>query len=272
MLGATPGRDEHLHHKHSGYNPFRQATFETMRHVGVDGCKSGWLAITRSAAGLEFRLLSKIDELERTYSGAERVFIDIPIGLPWPDAPIRPCDRLARKILGRPRKSSVFPVPCREALAADDIEEARRVNETHIGRSIGAQTWGISPKIAEVDSFLLGGGAVARRVREIHPEICFWSLAGRNPMAHSKTTPEGRAERLRILQSYEPDISALLGQVLSQTLRKEVEADDVLDAAVAFVTAEAVHGELDSLCGSPSHDPAGLPIEMLYLRNWKEVA
>lgn len=141
-----------------------------------------------------------------------------------------------------------------------------------IGRSVGAQTWGISPKIAEVDRFLRADGARGRIVREIHPEVCFWALAGRNPMKHSKTTVEGHAERLRILQCYEPRISLLLSDVLSKTLRKDVQADDVLDAVVAFVTAEARDGELDSLVGVPSHDPAGLPIEMLYLRTWGDVA
>jgi predicted RNase H-like nuclease len=55
-------------------------------------------------------------------------------------------------------------------------------------------------------------------------------------------------------------------KALSATPRKCLSPDDVLDAVVAFVTAEARHGELASLAGTPSHDPAGLPIEMLFLR------
>lgn len=66
-------------------------------------------------------------------------------------------------------------------------------------------------------------------------------------------------------------MSTFLDDVLSKTLRKKVQADDVLDAAVAFVTAEASRGKLTSLTGEPSHDPRGLPIEMLYLRVWDEV-
>jgi predicted RNase H-like nuclease len=243
-----------------------------MRHIGVDGCKSGWLAVTRNGAGLEYRLLSDIDDLASTFSEAERILVDIPIGLPWADAPIRPCDRLARDILGKPRKSSVFPVPCREALAANDLYAAQRINKTHIGRSVGAQTWGISPKIAEVDRFLRSEGAQPRRIREIHPEVCFWALAGRKPMRHSKKKAEGRAERMSVLQHYEPGVSLLLSDILSRTLRKDVQPDDVLDAVVAFVTAEARDGALTSLAGAPSHDLAGLPIEMLYLRTWAEVA
>lgn len=53
---------------------------------------------------------------------------------------------------------------------------------------------------------------------------------------------------------------------LSNTLRKDLQPDDVLDAAVAFVTTEARTGELTTLVGVPSRDRAGLPIEMLYLK------
>ncbi len=91
-------------------------------------------------------------------------------------------------------------------------------------------------------------------------------------MKHSKKTTEGRKERLSVLQRYEPGISDLLDEILSKTLRKDVQADDVLDACVAFVTAEARKGELVSLAGVPSHDAAGLPMEMLYLKIWDEVA
>lgn len=243
-----------------------------MRHVGVDGCKAGWLAVTRHAAGLRYCLLSKIGELACEFPEAERMLIDIPIGLPCTDAPVRPCDRLARQILGKRRKSSVFAVPCREALAARTLDAARKINKARIGRSLGAQTWGISPKIAEVDRFLLAEHGGRLNIRETHPEVCFWALAGRRPMRHSKTTVEGHVERLHVLQCYEPRVSLLLSDVLSKTMRKDVLADDVLDAAVAFVTAEARDGELALLAGTPSHDPAGLPIEMLYLRNWEEVA
>jgi predicted RNase H-like nuclease len=68
-----------------------------------------------------------------------------------------------------------------------------------------------------------------------------------------------------VLQRYEPAVEPLLKNVLSSTLRKDVQPDDVLDAAVALVTAESRMGALASLVGIPSHDQAGLSIEMLYL-------
>lgn len=47
--------------------------------------------------------------------------IDIPIGLP-PDRP-RHCDITARALLG-PRRSSVFPAPVRNVIAADSFDLA----------------------------------------------------------------------------------------------------------------------------------------------------
>ncbi len=242
------------------------------QHVGVDGCKAGWFAVTRNSEGLAWQLFPAINDLVSAFLGAERIFIDVPIGLPWADAPIRPCDRLAREVLGRPRKSSVFPVPCREALDADGVKAARKINRAHIGRSVSAQTCGISPKISEVDRLLSSIREQRHGIHEIHPAVCFWALADRSPMKYSKTSVEGREERLRVLQRFEPGVSVLLDDVRSKTLRKNVQTDDVLDATVAFITAEASQEELASLAGKSSHDPAGLPMEMLYLRIWDDVA
>ncbi len=246
--------------------------YEIMKHVGVDGCKAGWFAVTRNGESLEWLVFSTINELVTAFSTANRILIDIPIGLPWADAPIRPCDRLARQILGRPRRSSVFPVPTREALAADGIVAARKINRKIVGRSVSAQTWSISPKINEVDKLLLNFHGKARLIREVHPEVCFWALNDRKPMKYRKTSVEGRNERLHILQQYEPSVTALLEDALSRTLRKQVKADDILDAFVAFVTAEARRGEMASLSDEPLHDAHGLPMEMIYLKIWNNFA
>jgi predicted RNase H-like nuclease len=243
-----------------------------MRHVGVDGCKGGWLAVTRHRAGLQHGVFTSICDLVKAFPEADQVLIDVPIGLAWADVPIRPCDRLARKILGKSRRSSVFPVPCREALAASNLASARKINKDYIGRSLGKQTWSISHKIAEIDRFLLADGGHRLTIREVHPEVCFWALTDRKPMTYKKSTHEGREERLCVLRRYEPCASAFLGHVLSETLRQHVQADDVLDATAALITSEATSGKLASLCGDPSHDLAGLPMEMLYLKTWEEVA
>ncbi|HTS10413.1 MAG TPA: DUF429 domain-containing protein [Candidatus Eisenbacteria bacterium] len=234
-------------------------------HIGVDGCKAGWIAVTRGRDRLDYAVCASLRELISTFPRAERVVLDIPIGLPWKGAEIRPCDHLARSVLGSPRKSSVFPVPCREAAHAQSADQARALNLLVLERSLTAQTLSICRKIAEVDSLLRDPSGNGSHMREIHPEVCFWALAGFKPMRHRKTTNAGRRERLDVLERHEPGARALLTRILAERPRKQVKADDVLDALAAFVTAEARVGRLMRLVGEPSNDQAGLPMEMLYV-------
>jgi predicted RNase H-like nuclease len=214
---------------------------------------------------LKHEVFSHIHDLIEAFADADRVFIDIPIGLPWREVPVRPCDQQARDVLGNPRKSSVFPVPCREALVARGLDDARATNRSHIGRSLSEQSWGISAKIAQVDELLLSELPGRLPIREVHPEVCFWAFAGRRAMQHKKSTQEGREERLATMTPHEPRIRSFLDKVLQASRRHDVQADDILDAAVALLTAEARHGKLASLTGIPTHDLAGLPMEMVFL-------
>jgi predicted RNase H-like nuclease len=234
-----------------------------MIYVGVDGCPAGWITVRRVGADLDYGVFATIADVMAANSLAQRVLIDIPIGLPCAQAPFRECDRRARQLLGRGRRSSVFPVPSRSALQVTDIWEARRVNQTEVGRSLTAQTWAIAPKIAEVDAYLSEHPSAP--LREVHPEVCFWALASKRPMFHRKSTRDGHEERLRVLEKIEPDIRSFTQFVLNRTLRKDVAADDVLDAAVAFVTAEARHGCLVSVVPDIPVDEVGRPMEMVYL-------
>ena len=134
---------------------------------------------------------------------SDRIFVDIPIGLP--DGPEgRRCDTEARGRLRAPRASSVFPVPVRTALFAATYEEASRVNREASGKGLTRQTFAILRKIREVDQ-LLGRSEKARRiVREIHPEICFWALAGGSPMGHSKKKGAGFDRKACVAEGLPP--------------------------------------------------------------------
>ena len=235
----------------------------TMR-VGVDGCRFGWVAVFDAQDQLRYRLFRRFDALAQAFPTAD-ILVDIPIGLPWRDCPVRPCDTLARKCLGRCRASSVFPAPSRAACGATDIADARAKNSAELGRSLSAQAWGICAKVAEVDRFLLGNAASQARVREVHPEVCFWALNGRQSMQHSKGKGPGSSERLAVLTPHEPRSQALLDTVLREQLRRDVQPDDVLDALVAFVTAAAGPSAVRRLQGQPARDQVGLPMEMLHL-------
>ena len=121
------------------------------------------------------------------------VAIDIPIGLA-PQGPRR-ADIEARQRLG-PRRSSVFPAPVRSVLAALTYEEACSLSRAACGKAISKQLFNILPKIREVDALVTPQRQ--QRLFEMSPELSLAVLAGA-PMAHPKTTPAGRAERIDAL-------------------------------------------------------------------------
>ena len=153
---------------------------------GVDGCRAGWFYIAlvpcQEAA---WDLVETVGELVAGAGGSDRILVDTPIGLP--DGPEgRVCDTEARARLGWPRASSVFPAPVRAALPAATYVEARRINCKASGKGLTRQTFGILPGIREVNLLLQEGPKAQTIVRETHPEICFWALAGGSPMEHGK--------------------------------------------------------------------------------------
>lgn len=233
-------------------------------YVGVDGCRAGWIVVSASLSGLKYAIFSTIYELMQAHKTAGLILVDIPIGLPDAGCSRRPCDSLARQVLGK-RASSVFPAPCRPAARAENIAEARKLNIEELGVSLSAQAWGICQKIAEVDKFLLANADTRNIVREMHPEVCFSGLNGMIPMRHSKKTKDGVAERLTLLESVDQRAGGLYRQVIGETMRKDVQCDDVLDALVGCLTGMAMATDgLSQLSGTPALDGKGLPMEMVY--------
>ena len=53
-----------------------------MKHLGVDACSSGWVAGIFDDGGLRVERFEDVETLWTAHSDAERVLIDIPIGLP----------------------------------------------------------------------------------------------------------------------------------------------------------------------------------------------
>jgi len=174
-----------------------------MISVGVDGCPDGWLAV--EYAGETFQRVEQYDDIEalwEVHDDADRILIDVPIGLREEDNTPRPCDAAARDRLGSPRSSSVFPTPVRGVLEAESYEDAREKQEDLTDGSLGAQTWGISAKIRDLDEFMRADQSEKEgTVRESHPEICYWALNDGQPTEYSKTGAPVAAfwERVEIL-------------------------------------------------------------------------
>jgi predicted RNase H-like nuclease len=233
-----------------------------MISAGADGCRFGWIAVTKRAGALDYALFATAAALADAFAHAERIFIDIPIGLPWRDYPVRESCMLARRALGE-RRASVFPIPCRDAVHAPTLERARAINLAELGRSLSAQSWNICAKIAEVDTLLRSGG-ITTRFRETHPELAFAQLAGGAPMRHSKKSAAGIRERVGLLRRFEPGAPKLLRRVLEERPRKMVAPDDVVDALVAYVVSARAPSKLRTYPAHPPRDQHGLCIEVVY--------
>lgn len=232
--------------------------------VGVDGCRGGWLAIRideSSTWGAE--VFSDFTKLWEGCKNASLILVDIPIGLREHGRDERHCDKAARRLLGPDRGRSVFPAPCRPALSGKTFTEAGNLNENMTGKRLSQQTWGILPKIKQVDDFLLNNSTAQGRIREVHPEICFWALARRRAMQYAKTKSTGFGERYRVLLSLYPPTKQVLEHVLSSYPRKQVKKDDVLDALAAAVTARLGKKGLSSIPEHHEKDVRGLVMEMV---------
>ncbi|MDY7107848.1 MAG: DUF429 domain-containing protein [Planctomycetota bacterium] len=233
--------------------------------VGADGCRAGWVAVALSPARapklIAHHVFATACDLWDAWCDASLILIDIPIGLP--DGPGgRRCDIEARRRLGRPRGSSVFPPPCRAALRLDEHQRACASNRRHVGVGLSLQAFNLRQKIREVDDFLRDEPSAMSRLRESHPEVCFQALAGRS-MAHNKKRPAGRTERLEVLDRFLPDAGGLVDRVCAGRL-PVVKPDDAIDALVLAVTALGHPDDLRTLPADPPRDARGLAMEIVY--------
>jgi len=238
--------------------------------AGVDGCKAGWFVAIASAAKQVDRpfvqhiltlkncfLAGSFTDVLSVTSDCNLVCVDIPVGLS--DSKQRQCDLAAREILGKPRASSVFTAPIRPCLSANDYETASRISFKHSGKKLNKQSFFIMGKIRQVDDLMTP--RLQTRVREVHPEISFWALNGKKPMRYGKRKLPGRNERIKLLSCVFPEAEAI---VAKSCKRREVAADDILDALVAAWTAsQAVMGEVKTLPENPEINSKGLRMEIL---------
>lgn len=222
--------------------------------LGIDGCRGGWVAVRWDGRNATVSLHGDILGLAADHAGISRALIDMPIGLP--EEQPRRCDTLARRRLG-PRRASVFPVPCRDAVYAASYSAACAINRDRIGRALSKQSWNICPRIAEVDHYLRSAPSLP--LIEAHPELAFAAFAGA-PLSDPKRRPAGRAARTALLAHRFAGTPSLLAQALD-THHGQVAADDVLDA---LALALAAAGALVWLPDPPDHDAAGLPMAIAF--------
>ena len=237
-----------------------------MKYIGIDGCKAGWIAwIVSGNETPEFKVVKTLEELVDDLTGSTTL-IDMPIGFSDSLTPDRLCDKAARRFLTRKRGSSVFPVPCREAVYQTDYIAACKANVEQLDKKFSKQTWGIVPKIRELDELIESHPSLS--IRESHPEVVFAALKG-EPLTFSKRTQEGKEERLSIIQQLAPQWCDGLSLAILNTKRKDVAIDDIYDAFILMLIAYhaptlSCLPELSEIGGKADKDQNGRVREIVY--------
>jgi predicted RNase H-like nuclease len=227
--------------------------------LGVDGCPGGWcvvpvgvnrLTVGEPAFAPSFHLLLDTD--------AAVIAVDIPIGLPHQPGQ-RSCDIEARRLLG-PRRSCVFSPPSRAALShLDSYRRACEANLAATSKKLSRQAFGIAPKMREVDETI--EPAWQERIREAHPELCFWSLNGGRPLLDKKKSAVGLSVRWGMLRG-------VFGGLPSEppprsSLPARCGIDDYVDAlACAWTAVCVIRGSAVRIPDAPATDGRGLRMEM----------
>lgn len=237
--------------------------------IGIDGCKSGWCVVHEVQGKIKVSLISDISELENFRLSNEVVLIDVPIGLPDYNHH-RKVEAAARQVIPY-RSSSIFGVPCRDAVYAYDYKEANRLNRSELGKGLSIQSWNICPKIKEVDQWLIQSNIDQKKIKESHPELCFHFLQPSQLKLSSKKTKEGRVQRLLILEYWKEGITRTYDFAMNQYLRKQVAADDIIDALCMWLVCCLQQDyKLESLIEDQS-DAKGIGMNMHFINPFNKV-
>jgi len=220
---------------------------------GADGCRTGWVICRRDADGaLDIRVVKTLAE---ACEGLSILAVDMPIGFVDVPRPPRACEAEARKLLPG-KASSVFPTPCRAALACMTHAEANATSKK-LGIGINQQTFHLFLKMREVDALLRGNRKLKRVVFEAHPELAFARMNGGKPVLSKKRQAEGYAERLKLLSrhGFRTKVERLSGAA----------RDDILDAIAVCRTATLIaSGQATRLGPARQRDSCGLPMNIWY--------
>jgi predicted RNase H-like nuclease len=237
-----------------------------MKIIGIDGCRAGWFAvISNSNMTYEFGIFNNIANIWDKHSDVSLILIDIPIGLIDNGTEERKSDKASRKVLGHGRASSVFVTPCRAAIYSTDYTSASDINYKNTGRRLAKQTWGIVPKIKELDEFLINTPSARSVIKESHPEVGFWALNNNCPMRNPKKKNEGLLERLDVLRHHLQLVDEIYQAALNKYPRSQLAKDDILDAICLMINGVlGMEYEIAILPPAPLIDNVGLPMQMVY--------
>ena len=193
--------------------------------------------------------------LAEACEGLSILAVDMPIGLTDTPRPGRACESEARALMPG-KASSVFPTPCRPALAGRTHAEANAISRK-LGMGLTQQTFHLFPKLREIDELVRGDRRIRRLIYEAHPELAFARMNGGGPVLSKKRKPEGFAERLKLLTGH--------GFQWKPVTVSGAARDDVLDAMAVCRTAMLIaKGTATRLGPARERDRHGLPMNIWY--------
>jgi predicted RNase H-like nuclease len=231
--------------------------------AGIDGCPSGWIVALARAdlSEVRVRLVAGFIDVIAALEAPAVIAIDIPIGLPERTGyGGRAAENTVRPLLGA-RQSSVFSVPSRAAIAAQDYREACRIAlaTSEPPRKVSKQLFMLAPKIREVDAALRADAVLSQRLFEVHPELAFWRLNGEQALSEPKKVKSrpyepGLALRRRLLIK-----AGLPATAVEAAPPKGAGPDDLIDAlACAAIAWRKFNGVAQPFPDPPERDACGL--------------
>jgi predicted RNase H-like nuclease len=158
----------------------------------------------------------------------------------------RRCDREARALLG-PRGSSIQSAPVR--VSADRDLELR-------GEHLDAITIALLPRYREVAAEMTPFRQ--RDVYEVHSDLCFYQMNGEQPVASTKNSEQGSADRRGLLIRSLPEVTRILDAEVAG-----VSQTHLIDAAAFLWTARRIfqHAAV-RIPADPEWDETGLRMEI----------
>jgi predicted RNase H-like nuclease len=217
--------------------------------IGIDGFRGGWVAVYIDDAGASrFGHSSNLDDLLSVpYS---RAMIDMPIGLP--NRGYRQCDVEARGLVG----SRVF-LGARWGLWKFNRHKDANDHYWQAGdKGTSMQLWCIRSKLRDVNELM--SPARQTKLRETHPELVFWRLAGQ--ALDSKKSEAGRKQRIELLENQGfGEIDRWLGMRAGTGIGR----DDLIDACACVLAARDSKDRLPRYGTIPT-DARGLRMEIWY--------
>lgn len=236
------------------------------RYLGLDWAGKGWFGVAFEDGGWSCDLYPTILSAWRAHGDANRILIDIPIGLPDRNERRRECDERAKALLGD-QHSSVFYTPVRPAVYEQHLPDAKAINE-EAGYSIQNQAWSIVPRIREVDEFLDVHPGARDRLRETHPEVCYQAFND-GPLSHPPNAAAGLAERRQIITEVAPEVESTLDAAIARFTTPRyapmvTDASHIQDAFVAVLTARRDEDGIDTIPLAPPRDGRNLAMEIVY--------